>query len=283
MNPNAGSVYVYEFTSYKDFLRAKIEENSDVYGYQTQLAKVAGCQRSFLSQALHSHVHLTPEQACGLANHFRFNDDQRGYFLDLLLLDRAGTQELRDFQLTKIKRAQRKAKEHAKRYQEEKISSAEETAIYYSSWMVSAIHMLLTIPQYRTVNLIAKRLSISKEQANQTLQQLKKLNLAEMKGKGEGAEWNTTKNRIHLPERPPFTVMNHRNWREVALEHAARSKVNSTHYTAVYSLSKKDYDQLQSMLRNFLDETRKKVFASPEEEIAVFLCDFFVLDRGGTH
>ncbi|MBS1963963.1 MAG: hypothetical protein JST04_17255 [Bdellovibrionales bacterium] len=266
---------LYDFTSYKDYLRHEIARNREVYGYQTRLARAAGCQRSFFSQAMNSHVQLTPEHACGLAKFFGLNDEQRAYLIDLLLLDRAATPELREFQRKKIARAQTRSRNLAKRFRQEKIASDAESAAYYANWIPSAAHILLTIPGFRTPAKIARRLGIGSDQALAVLNTLRRLKLAEP----VAGEWRPTRKSIHLPKDSPFTVANHRNWREVALQESSLPRAQSVHYTGVYSLSREDHAKLQSQILAFLDESRKRVIASPEEGLSVFLCDFFLLDR----
>jgi len=64
---------VFNHLDYKDFLKIQIEENHEAYGYKSRLAKAANCQKSFLSQVLNSHIHLTPEHAVGLCQFWKFS------------------------------------------------------------------------------------------------------------------------------------------------------------------------------------------------------------------
>ena len=266
---------VYDFLSYKEYLRFRIEQNRESYGYQTRLSVAAGCQRSFLSQVLNSHVQLTLEHAYSLARFFEMSGSEHAYWFNLVIYERAGTAELRAFQRKQLVTAQEKARNLATRFRQAKISSAEHSARYYGSWLPSAVHILLTVPECREVLPLSKRLGISKDQALSVLRSLEEIGLVEKRGE----EWRPTRENIHLPKDSPYTVMNHRNWREVALQESATPSTASVHYTGVYSLSRADAAHLQNHVLAFLDETRKRVIESPEEELAVFLCDFFVLDR----
>ena len=59
---------VFEFLDYRKFLTAVIEKQSRTKGFRALLASGAGCQRTYLSMALHGKVHLTPEHALGIAH-----------------------------------------------------------------------------------------------------------------------------------------------------------------------------------------------------------------------
>lgn len=264
---------IYDFAGYKQYLAYEIERHRDVHGYRTQLAAAAGCQRSFFSQALNSHVHLTPEHGYALAKYFGMDDDERAYLVDLMIADRAGTAELREFQLKKLAKA--KARYLGNRHGSRRYSTADQSAVYYASWLPSAVHILLTIPAYRKPPAIARRLGIREDQALTTLRSLERIGFAAQ----EGEEWRPILKSLHLPKDSPFIVASHRNWREIALQESSAPRSDSMHYTAVHSLSRADYRKLTDLLQTFLDDVRERVSASPEEELCVFLCDFFLLDR----
>jgi transcriptional regulator with XRE-family HTH domain len=88
---------LFEYREYKTLIRAFIRANHAVYGYQSKMAKAAGCQRSFLSQVLNGTVHLTPEHAVRIAGFWQLDAAGTDFFVTLVMLGRAGNEELRSY------------------------------------------------------------------------------------------------------------------------------------------------------------------------------------------
>ncbi|MCB0385442.1 MAG: hypothetical protein KDD43_08620, partial [Bdellovibrionales bacterium] len=85
---------IFKYLDYKEYLKKTIDKKTKVYGYRAKLAEAASCQRSFLSQVLHSSPHLTLEHGIGLCRYWQFSPMERYYFLALIQPARAGNDEL---------------------------------------------------------------------------------------------------------------------------------------------------------------------------------------------
>ncbi len=262
---------LFNLNDYKEVLRQKIQENEALRGYKTQLAAAAGCQKSFLSQVIHQHIHITPDHALGLALFWEFTPDQRDYFMELVQRDRAGSPALRELAEKRLQEIRRRNQDLATRFQKEKPIEEAQQALYYSSWHWSAVHILLTIPNFRTASAIAKRLQLPEPFVTQCLENLERMGLIQPSGKS----WTVTRMDIHLPQDSPLTAMNHGNWRNRAVSDSQMRTPGNVHYTALHSLSRKDFEALQGMILGFIDQTRKVVAPSPEEELACFCLDWF--------
>lgn len=263
---------LFSSLNYKDFLQSKIQEHKDEYGYKSKLAEAAGCQKSFLSQVLNSHVHLTPEHALGLAQFWSLLQREREYFLELVNYARAGTPELSHYLRDKLKRLKSDHEHLGKRFEQPTLHVSEDSAaLYYSSWHYSAIHILITIPQFRTVPKIARRLEVSESVVLAVLKQLETLELVERSGDA----WSATKKSVHLSKDSVFNMINNGNWRQKAQTESQQRNNQSIHYTGVYSMSLSDMETLRDMTFEFLDQTRNVVTRSKEEDLICFTCDLF--------
>lgn len=264
---------LFRYETYKDILIAQIASNPGGRGYRTKLAEAAGCQLSFLSQVIHSHVHLTPDHAAGLCEYWGFDNEERDYFLELVNLARAGSPILKTILLKRLAEIRAKHEDLASRYKKRESIREKDQALYYSSWHLSAIHILLTISEFRTVEEIAKRLSLPPSMVQQSLQQLTRIGLAVRKS----GVWLPTENDLHLPKDSPFTSMNHSNWRHRATLDSCRREKGGVHYTTVHSVSRSDFEKIKEMALRFLDQTRAVVRTSPEEEVTCMTLDWFVI------
>ena len=261
------------FQDYKEFLKAQVKAHQSHRGYRSLLAEAAGCQLSFLSQVLHSHVHLTPDQAAGLAKYWGLDSDERDYFLELVHLGRASSRTLREIQHKRLEELRRKREDLAQRFKKPAALGLEHQAQYYGSWHFSAIHMILTIPEFQAPEAIAKRLSLSREIVQDALEKLAQMDLAVRKGD----LWQAVPKDIHLARTSAFTSMNHMNWRSRAVLNSSKADSKSLHYTAVHTLSEDDFEKLREMILKFLDGVRETVRPSKEEELACFTMDWFVV------
>src|SRR5436309_16129314 len=93
---------LFTYTSYKAYLIDRIEQNKDLRGYQSQLARAAGCQRSFLSQVLNGKFDLSREHAAELSRFWGLDPLETEYFIGLVDLARAGSGHLRKLTETKL-------------------------------------------------------------------------------------------------------------------------------------------------------------------------------------
>jgi uncharacterized protein (TIGR02147 family) len=264
---------VFEHNDYKDVLNFQIAENRERRGYRSELSEAAGCQLSYLSQVLHSHVHLTPDHAAGLADFWGLDSDERDYFMELVNIARAGSQKLKAILLKRLAEIRERHENLAKRYKKKNAVSPEDQAVYYSSWHLSAIHILLTIPEFRTAPQIAKRVGLPLPMVLESLEQLAKIGLAIKKE----SIWHPGHSDIHLAKDSVLTAMNHSNWRSRALLDAYKRDSGGIHYTAVHSLGRTDFEKLKDMVLRFIDQTRAVVRPSAEEELACMTLDWFVV------
>ncbi len=262
---------VFDFNDYHDFLHYQIKDNSDVRGYLTQLAKAAECQKSYLSQVIKGRVHFTPEHATKLTLFWNLNDSESEYFIQLVHLGRTSFMPLIKKIRFRLKEIKSTRENFAQRFQQESVPSIEAQSSYYSSWIPGAIHVIVDIEKYRTLEAIATRLALPPNLVKSHLEILMSLGLVIK----QGAQWLPTGKNIHLPKASMFTVVNHQNWKSRALLDCQMSDTAGVHYSAIQTLSTNDYENLKDLLLGFIDQQRKTIEPSKPEEIVCFTCDWF--------
>src|SRR5262249_10109682 len=99
---------IYEFETYKDYLKFRIAEEDPKWGLMTRLASAAGCLRPYISRVLSTECHLTPSQAFGLAQYWNLDDDESEYFLALLEIERAASVPYRQHLQQKLSSAKKR-------------------------------------------------------------------------------------------------------------------------------------------------------------------------------
>lgn len=264
---------VFNYLDYRAYIEYQIKSHSQVKGYQGVLAENAGCQRSYLSQVLNSHVELTPDHAANLASYWQFNRDETEYFIDLVMLSRAASPKLKKILQAKLQSMQKKQQDLSERFQRPTAPASEHAPVYYSSWYWAAIHILLSVPGYSSSQKIAERLCLTQELVVTTLESLQNMGLV-MKKNGE---WKIVTTNMHLPQESPLTNTNHLNWRMRGLSGKVRNSQQDLHYTAVHSLSKQAIHEIKEVFLQAIDKSRQIVAPSQDEDAVAICFDLFEL------
>jgi len=157
--------------------------------------------------------HVTPEHTLGIAQFWGFASKERDYFLLLVDFERAGTKNLKNLILEKLKTLKGQSERMATRYEHSSIEGKWQP-IFYSSWHYAAIHLILTIPRFQTVSAIASRLTLPPELVSQILMNLVEMALVEKVGE----RWKAIQLSIHIPNDSPLSLINHTQWRALAMQ-----------------------------------------------------------------
>ncbi len=263
---------LYQVSDYKDYLRSRIQDRPQERGYTTRLAAAAGCHKSYLSQVLNGHVHLTLDHAAALSDYWKLDGDAAEHFLNLVTFARAGSPALRRMLARKIKEGKSRHVELSDRHRGARQLSAEDFAEYYSNWYFSAIHILLGISSYKTPQKIALRLMLPEEAVHKALEKLEQLKVIH---RGKKGTWELTTGDLFLPKASALTTPYHTAWRERAMFDSQLRRPDSIHYTMVYSMSRADVEKIRLRILDLIEEMRATVKESANEELVTFACDFF--------
>lgn len=261
MNP----IFLYD--DYVSYLYQLIADSNR--GIITDLARACGSQKSYFSQVAKGKLPMTLEQAIALCDFWEFNAQEREYFVALVGLNRAGTPKLQRYyqsKLAALKGEWTNLKNHF-----DVQDKFEPPIRYYSSWIYSAVHILISIPRYRTEQTIATRLDVPTTVVSEVLKWLSENGFATK----QGSEWRITPKDIHLPRDSVMTIPNHTNWRQKALACMQLDFQKHLHYTSVFTLSVEDLHLVREQIQQLIVKTRKQITKSEEEVMACFCCDFF--------
>jgi uncharacterized protein (TIGR02147 family) len=263
---------LFLFRDYKAYLLEVLKKSPNRgHGFRSRLAEAAKCRLSYISQVLHKHAHLSLEQAEAINLLLGHNSAESDYFLLLIQLARAGTPALRSRLEHQAQEAQEKNKQLKNRVAYSKTISPEEQQLYYSSWIYSAVHILVTVPEYRDREALARRLQVPIEKVHSVVRALVGMQLLhEKEGKLTPAE-----NRIFLPADSPLVKNHHANWRLRALELVDPANKQDLHITSVVSISEEDGKLIREKLLAAFASVNQIVRPSKEEELFTICLDFF--------
>jgi uncharacterized protein (TIGR02147 family) len=262
---------IYSYDDYKEFIKDSLVEKG--HGSRLKLAASLNCQSAYISSVLNQMAHFSLEQASEAAAFFYLDSDEEEFLLHLVQYARSGTKRLRELYLKKIKSEREKRSLLSNRIQGTHTLDEVTQTQYYSRWYYAAIHVLVTVPQFKKKENISKYLNLPQTVVNEALDFLMKTGLVVLKEDG----LSSGKTRVFLKGDSPLIVQHHENWRLKAIESVTLGSKENVHFSSVYSLSQKDFVIIKEKLLSHLQEVREIVKPSPEEEVCVLNLDFFSL------
>jgi len=262
---------IFQKSHYTDILKENLRKNAHIRGYQSRLAEAAGVHNSYISRVVNEQVHLTPDQAALLSSFWKFTLDETDYFIALVNLARAGSKELKAVLKRQIDDLKKKNSDMTHRYANAQMLEASGQGLYYSAWYYSAIHFLLMIPGYQTVEAVAKRLSLPVALTAASLQTLEILGLVHQEGK----KWKVVVSNIHLTNNSPWAPIYHSCFRQkVAVKIHERSELDM-HYTGLHTMTEKDFLTVRALLQDTMERVRTLALPAAEEELYCVSLDWF--------
>ncbi len=264
---------VFEYRSYrlflKDFLKNQPKQG---HGLRSQWAQAVGCQVAFISHVLNGTYDLSAEQCEALARHLGFNREETEFFLLLNLSERSGTVSLKKLYQQQIQdRLQvRNQVRHRMKIQED--LSLEDQAIYYSGWLYSAVHILLTIPDFQeSPEKIA-------EYFHKPLAEIRKImDFLESRGfiKKTKGKWQVTNQFIIVNKDSPLYIQQQSFWRNKAIDSISNKDMDEIHFASVFSLSEEDVRKVREILLKSIESSTDVIKPSKEEKLYAICMDFF--------
>jgi len=263
---------IYDFKDYKEYLNEVLREEGKIRsGRKLELSKFVGCHSAYVSQVLNGNAHFNLEQASKINRFLGHKKLESHYFLLILQYARAGTPELKDYFREQIQDTIEKQFDFKSRLHFKKTLSLEHQSVYYSQWYTAAVHVLVSIPNLKTVEDFANYLSLSPEKIAEALEFLERAGLIQKKGE----RYDIGTGSIHLGQNSPLIARHHTNWRVRALQSLDEPRQSDMHYSSVITASKQDSVQIRSLMAKAIEEIRKVVGVSRDESGYCYSMDFF--------
>lgn len=262
---------IFTFKSYRKFLNTWIKQHDQPRGLMRKLAEAARCETSHISRVLSDQLEFTMDQAFRICKFIRLTNVEQKYFLKLVEHERSGDADYRKLLENELEQMVQAQQNLSERFNDTNILTNGMELLYYSSWHYSAIHVLVSIPEYQTAKAISQKLGLSEEFIKITLNSLQNFGLI----KNENNTWKMTNKHIHLTKNSPMNSVQHSNWRQRAVLKTQDPQHTGLHYTIVQSLSQEDIGIVRNLFLNALDEYRRIANPSKEEELVCLALDFF--------
>ncbi|MGE3972949.1 MAG: TIGR02147 family protein [Bdellovibrionales bacterium] len=263
---------IFDYSDYKAYLKAYLElRPSRGHGLRSEIAKALGCQPAYVSQVLNSSAHFSPEQVESLNQWLDHTPEESEFLLLLLMFARAGTSLLKKRYQSQIDRVHESRRQLKNRVQIRQQLTLEDQQRYYSSWHYAAIHILVTIPKFQTLEPLCEILRLERQHALKVLNDLEKMDLLIKRG----GEWIPSQNLIYLGNDSTLINKHHTNWRMRSIDSLDRNQPDDLHFSAVVSVSEKDVEWMRAELATIIEKLVAQAKVSTEETLRTLCIDLF--------
>lgn len=263
---------LFDYQSYKNYIKDKIAASpSKGRGMKLRMAEFLDCQTAFVSSVLNKEPNFSLEQGVKLNKFFNHNREEARFFLLLLQFERAGSSDLQDFFQEEIKEIIEKRSNLKDRLGIKNTLKKVDQQTYYSNWLYTCIHIMVSVPQFQTLGAIVRHLNLPREKIISVLNFLEETGLIEKKG----VNYSIGVTRLHLSKDSPQIQRHHTNWRMQAVRAIDINDPENLHYSTIVSMSKADLSKVKEILIKSIEECRKVIRESKEERVQTICIDFF--------
>lgn len=269
------NISVFDFFEYRAYLKQLLRTYPKKgHGVRSQWAEVMGCQVAYVSHVLNAHYELSVEQGEALSRHLALNKEEIEYFLLLIQKERSGTHQLKKFYLQLINEKIEQRENIRARMKIKDNLSVEDQAIYYSNWLYSAVHILLTIPHFQNQpEKIAEYFNTPLAKIRDVLHFLESRKLILLK-EGRYVLGNSY---MFINKDSPLFSHQQSFWRQKAVESIYQNKPDDVHFASVFTLSEVDVAKVKEVLLKAIESTTEIIKPSKEEKLCTICLDFFEL------
>lgn len=264
---------IFEFSDYRVFLKdffQKLPRNGR--GKAQELAHHLRIHPTVVSQVFSGAREFSEEQALEICEFLQLSPVEEKYFRLLVRLSGASTPKLKQKIKAELADAKTAAKALSTRVVTEKPLTDTERAVFYSSWLYSAIRLYASTDKGgRTVDEIVERFGITRVRALEICDFLTGTGLCSVKNGAYQMGAQST----FVEKGSPFLMKHHSNWRLKAVQSLDNLSEDELMFTGAMSISAADFQRLRERMAEFIKAFSQTVKDSPAEEIACFNMDFF--------
>ncbi len=263
---------MYDNENYKDiFQKALKARPQNGRGQRAKLAQYLQCQPTYISHVLAGSLDFTLEHAEKTCRYLAFTEAETTYLLHLVGRDRAGTIGLKQFYQSKIDEIRSRENEVKQQVAISEQISNLDRAEYYKSWHYAAIHILVTIPKFGSVDDIAEALSLAPQIVANVVEFLVRAGLIKHNGK----IFEATSTVVHLERHYPEINAHHNNLRLKAMDAISSPRDENLHFSTMLTCSHGDFAALKTKLLACIKDCAETIKASESEKLGAINIDLF--------
>lgn len=260
---------ILDYIDYRKYLKSSIVVAGR--GELKRLAEHLRVHSTFMSQVIAGTRDLNSDQALELAAIWEFSALEAEYFITLVEIEKAHTENLKKYLRVKRDRLKKESLDVSKRVAHDRVLTDEEKSLFYSSWLYSAMRAFTAISKGASVDEISFAFQMPRPKVIEIMQFLSRTGLCvEEKGIYKPGVQKT-----YTDRNSPHTAKHHMNWRMKSMQKSEGLDETELMFTAPISLSRKDFLVLREKMVELVKQMMELVGNSEPEEVACFNLDLF--------
>ena len=266
---------IFDHANYINFLKSYIQSlGKNRRGELKRISEFLGISSTLTSQIIAGDRLLSIDHGIHLAEYLGLTDSQRDYFILLIEFERAGSQKSRSYFKERIKEAQKENSKVENRISYVKKLSEKNRAVFYSSWLYSAIHIFSSLKKGGvTHSEVASTFRIELSKAREIGEFLVETGICTAhKDKLKPGVQST-----YLEKTSPHIISHHSNWRVKTIQIADFLTDEDLMVTAPVSISKSDFKKIRKKIVDLISDVSKTVKETDATEIACLNIDWVTI------
>ena len=236
-----------------------------------RLAHTLGVNSSFVSQILSGKKDLSSEQGFRLSQHFEFDELETRYLEELIRYDRAALPQYKKFIHEQLKKIKTEAQTKEGLPPAKDFLDDQSKAIFYSSWIYTAIQLASGLEGDQTLESISTRLHIPPHSVKEALDFLIQTGLCTVNGK----TYTVGEKRTHLESSSPLRGRHQMNWRMKGLENQKEGSSESVFFTAPMRIDEKTFQEISEKIKLLIEETTRTATQAGDVVLSCLNIDWF--------
>jgi len=262
---------------YRGFIREILEKRPRKgRGELQKMALHLRVHTTLISQIMSGLRELTEEQAFDLCSYLELTEAESEYLQLLVKIERAGTQNYKQFLKNKLKELREEVQKVSKRFTKTDELTDQQKSTFYSSWIYSAIRLYCsTLEEGRSLEEVMQYFQISRTKAAEYLEFLVSCQLCDNKKD----LYQMGHQRTYIDRGSIYFLKHHLNWRMKSIERSEVATADEKLYTVTMSVSQKDFLVIKDEISKLLNEILKISKTTEPEKLVCFNCDFFAIEK----
>ena len=258
---------ILNFQDYRQFVSYRLNTGTKARGSMTKLASAMKVNTSYLSQVLKGERNLSQEQGYFLAKYFQLSLKEHEILRELIALDRASDPEYKK----QVQERLEKLKSNTEAELEQSVLNEKNQALFYSSWLYSAIQLITGIPGFQSPEKIARHLKLDLKVVRHALALLVETGHCSTDGK----HFFPLVKKTNLPEGSPLMGRHKTNWRLRALEVLPKFREKDLFFTGAIRIDRESYEKITQCLKKAIHEVHESIENADDELLACINIDWF--------
>lgn len=214
---------------------------------------------------------LTLDQGIKVAEYLGLSFSERDYFLNLIQIERSASHELKNYFKQKNHSIKQESKDLRSKLPASKKLDERDKALFYSSWVYSALRLLSSIKTYQSEKELLNAFNLPHKRVKEVLGFLIEKGLCLQ----NNSQIQVGPTHIHLESTSPLIYRHHHNWRQKAMERHEQLGPKELMFSAPLTIGENDIEKVRELTTQYIEKVREVVDQTSPDTLMCLNIDWF--------